>query len=511
MPDMGASERSAIVFEAVTKRYRLSGGARAKLLDAFGLSRFVSMKKEQQDFLALDDVSFQLERGRRMGLIGRNGAGKTTLLKLISGNFRPSAGRVEVSGSVQALMTMGQGFHPDYTGRENIHASLHYNGLSDREVNDAFADVVEFCELGPFLDQPFKTYSSGMQSRLMFATATAIRPDILIIDEVLGAGDAYFLAKSKHRVDKIIANGCTLLLVSHSMQQVLELCDEAIWLDGGRINLVGKASGVVKAYEEALYGAMPGSGDPLSTRRRVRPKGSFESRPQGSVIDMTKKPGNPSEGTRSSLDRSESADVVSIPPTLRLQIPTFLPHAHGSEIPAIPDRDGRTFHNQARDGLSRWGGSKGTKIVGFGISGPSGLTDRLTSLQPAQMTIFIESEVESEVAYTYGVAIYDLQGRPVCRFFSPPDCFAAKVGAGRRVDLVLNPNQLGPGSYMISLSIHQATTIEGANAAPRYDLFNRSFEITVELPDSLASASAQFFHSCEWNFGASALPHFSQS
>src|ERR1700721_49278 len=182
-------------------------------------------------------LGFKIERGRRTGPIGRNGAGKTTLLKLISGNFRPSVGRVAVSGSVQALMTMGQGFHPDYTGRENIQASLHYNGLSQAEVAEAFEEVIDFCELGPFLEQPFKTYSSGMQSRLMFATATAIRPDILVIDGVLAAGDAYFLAKSKQRVDKIIANGCTLLLVSHSMQQVLELCDEAISLTGALINL----------------------------------------------------------------------------------------------------------------------------------------------------------------------------------------------------------------------------------------------------------------------------------
>ncbi|WOH68181.1 polysaccharide ABC transporter ATP-binding protein [Bradyrhizobium sp. BWA-3-5] len=500
---MGVNERPAIVFEAVTKRYRLGGGTREKLLDAFGLSRFVSEKKAPQDFLALDDVSFQLDRGRRMGLIGRNGAGKTTLLKLISGNFRPSSGHVEVNGSVQALMTMGQGFHPDYTGRENIEASLHYNGLSSHEVDEAFEDVVEFCELGPFLDQPFKTYSSGMQSRLMFATATAIRPDILIIDEVLGAGDAYFLAKSKHRVDRIVENGCTLLLVSHSMQQVLELCDEAIWLDGGRINLAGEAFNVVKAYEEGLYGAMPGSGDPLATRRRAGLQTAPVSQPKKSVADAAPL----ATGVSVASDKREELQVESGSSRVRrIQIPRFLPHEKDVNIPTIPDEDGRTFHNTTRDGVSRWKGVKGTKIVGFGISGPTGLTDRLISLQPAQLTVFLESETEGHVAYTYGVAIYDLHGRPMCRFFSPPDCFEAQVGAGRRVNLVLNPNQLGPGVYVISISIHGATTIEGANAAPRYDLLNRSFEITVELPNSLAAAGAEFFHSCEWNFEIAALP-----
>lgn len=497
----------AIVFEAVTKRYRLGGGAREKLLDAFGLSRFVSEKTAQQDFLALDDVSFRLGRGRRMGLIGRNGAGKTTLLKLISGNFRPSVGRVEVSGSVQALMTMGQGFHPDYTGRENIQSSLHYNGLSTREVDEAFADVVEFCELGPFLDQPFKTYSSGMQSRLMFAAATAIRPDILIIDEVLGAGDAYFLAKSKHRVDKIIEKGCTLLLVSHSMQQVLELCDEAIWLDGGRINMAGQAFSVVKAYEEALYGAMPGSGDPLATRRRAGRDSKAGSEPQPKVPMAVVAQESVAAAGANQLSEADAHPYAARGSVgLQLQIPTFLPHEQNVRIPAVPDRDARTFHNQARDGVSHWKGSKGTKIVGFGISGPAGLTKRLTSLQPAQMTVFLESETEGEVAYTYGVVIYDLHGQPVCRFYSPNDHFEATAGSGRRIDLVLNPNQLGPGIYVISISIHQATTIEGINAAPRYDLLNRSFEITVEMPDSLGPASAKFFHSCEWSFEKAILP-----
>jgi lipopolysaccharide transport system ATP-binding protein len=212
------------------------------------------------------------------------------------------------------------------------------------------------------------------------------------------------------------------------------------------------------------------------------------------------------ESASQSSDKGGQPQAMRASAGLRLQIPTFLPHEQKLEIPAIPDREGRTFHNQTRDGVSHWKGSKGTKVVGFGISGPTGLTDRLTSLQPAQMTIFLESETEGEVAYTYGVAIYDLQGRPMCRFFSPPDRFEARMGAGRHVDLLLNPNQLGPGVYVISISIHQATTIEGANAASRYHLLNRSFEITVELPDSLAAASAEFFHSCEWNFRTASLP-----
>ncbi|KAB0675919.1 ABC transporter ATP-binding protein [Aureimonas leprariae] len=511
---MTTAAAHAISFQNVTKRYRLGGGSKEQLADVLGLSRFFGRRQKKQEFLALDDVSFQLERGRRMGLIGRNGAGKTTLLKLISGNYRPTSGSIDVNGSIQALMTMGQGFHPDYTGRENIDASLHYNGLSRRQAADAFEDVVEFCELGPFLDQPFRTYSSGMQSRLMFATATAIRPDILIIDEVMGAGDAYFLAKSKQRVDRIISDGCTLLLVSHAMQQVLELCDEVIWLEGGRVNMIDEAFRVVKAYEEALYGALPGSGDPSSTRRRLDRKGRLVASEKALTVDAAHAVAAAADGA-GSQHSADDGETVAWPgigrpvdaSAMRMQIPRFVPHAEAaSMLPPVPNGDGRTFRNLARDGISRWGESGDLQIVGFAVSNANGLVDRLVSLQPAKLTIFLEAHVARRFDCTYGVAIHDLQGRPMARFFSEPDHFDAVEGTGRRIDLILNPNQLGPGVYSIGISIHEETSIEDASSAIRYDLLSRSFEVTVELPDSLSSASAQFFHSAEWDFHSADLP-----
>jgi homopolymeric O-antigen transport system ATP-binding protein len=490
----------AISFRHVTKRYRLGGGLNEQLKDALGIS-WLGRGKPKSNFVALDDVTFSLPRGKRMGLIGRNGAGKTTLLKLISGNFKPSEGRVTVNGSVQALMIMGQGFHPDYTGRENISASLHYNGLSSFEVRAAFDDVIDFCELGRFIDEPFRAYSSGMQSRLMFATATAIKPDILIIDEVLGAGDAYFLIKSKRRIDQIVERGCTLLLVSHSMGQVLELCEDAIWLEGGRIKQWGHAFEVVKAYEEAMYGAMLGSGDPSAARRTSpRELPASTQHPVAASPAVLEGPAVPS---------SQGA----IPHPLRhayrtplLQIPTFRPHEQEFLIPQLPDTDGRTLRYPDRGGVSRWPGHSGLKIVGFTVSGPQGPTARLISLQPALFTIFLEAEESRSFQCTYGLAINDLQGRVISRFFSPPDRFVATAGDGRRINIMLNPNQLGPGLYTIGISIHDETTIEQADSATRYDLLNRSFSLTVELPDSLAPASAAFFHSSEWSFSHAELP-----
>lgn len=494
--DMSKSQLPAIRFDHVTKVYRLGAGPKDQLLEALGLSRFAERKQTITEFRALDDVSFTLGRGRRMGIIGRNGAGKTTLLRLISSNFRPTTGTMEVNGSIQALMTMGQGFHPDYTGRENIQASLQYNGLSNADTQAAFDDVVDFCELGAFLDQPFKTYSSGMQSRLMFATATAIRPDILIVDEVLGAGDAYFLAKSKQRVDQIIKSGCTLLLVSHAMGQILELCDEAIWLEGGRIAKVGSALEVVKAYEEAVYGAMPGSGDPSATRRKVMADGGLKE--STAALRATE----PSPPFADGLTDPASALLA---PQYR-QIPYFTPHMQQVSLPVVPAEMARKLSFAAPGGISRWESEGGLKIVGFNVSGPRGQTDRITSLQPAKFTVFLEVEEAGEFDCTYGLAIHDLQGRAMSRLFAPPDRFDAKPGDGRRIEMILNPNQLGPGIYTVGISILGKTTIEAAGHAKRYDLLSRSFTITVELPDSYANASAEFFHTSEWHFSAVELP-----
>ena len=202
------------------------------------------------EFSALKNVSLTIGKGEQIGVVGRNGAGKTTLLKLLTGNFAPTTGKIAINGTVQALMQTGLGFHPDFTGEENLRSALTYNGLTGAQFKEALADAIEFVELDEFLQQPFKTYSLGMRSRLQFAAATAIHPDILIVDEVLGAGDAYFSGKSAARMKHLTSGGCTLLLVSHSMQQVSQFCQRCIWLEAGEMVMDGPALSVVRAYEE---------------------------------------------------------------------------------------------------------------------------------------------------------------------------------------------------------------------------------------------------------------------
>ena len=213
---------------------------------------FVSSRRYHHDFWALQEVDLQLEAGQSCGIIGRNGSGKSTLLKLISGVTRPSSGTVEATGRVGALLELGTGFHPEYTGRENIYFSAAMLGLEGAETEALVPEIVAFAELADFIDQPVKTYSSGMYMRLGFAVATSIRPDILITDEVLAVGDEAFQKKCIRRMEAFLGRGKTLLFCSHSTYHVRKLCQKALWLDHGRVRAWGGASEVTLAFEDYL-------------------------------------------------------------------------------------------------------------------------------------------------------------------------------------------------------------------------------------------------------------------
>ena len=240
----------AIRLAGVGKMYKIFSSRGANLKDALGLPSV--RHGRYTEFWALRGIDFELREGDRLGIIGRNGAGKSTILKLITQNIAPTEGVVEVKGQVQALLEAGGGLHPEFTGEENINAALTFLGLSTMEIRLARDDIAEFTELGRFLSQPFKTYSLGMQARLAFAIATTIRPRILIIDEVLGAGDAYFFAKSSARMRELLESGAAVILVSHALDQIVRFCDETIWVDRGRTVMRGPSIEVVKAYEKFI-------------------------------------------------------------------------------------------------------------------------------------------------------------------------------------------------------------------------------------------------------------------
>jgi len=468
-------ETLAIQFKNVTKIYHLHGSQKDQLIHILGLKRFgIGTKTPAKEFYALSDISLDVPVGHRIGIIGRNGAGKTTLLKLICGNFLPTLGSVTVNGNVQALMNMGLGFHPEYTGRENVEASLLYNGLSKDNYLEAMESIIEFCELDDFLDQPFKTYSLGMQARLMFATTTAIRPDILIVDEVLGAGDAYFVAKSKVRVENMVGSGCTMLLVSHSMQQILELCEEAIWLDHGRIHMQDESLLVVKAYEEFLHGPIKQISIPKAVKLRdISPDSNASSHDSG-------------------------AHKLALTNNAILQEPVFRPHSETPRFPLV--NMPLKFNYIAKGGISRWDSQPGAKFCGFTMLNEQGESNQFMTLTPVKFIFTFISEREGEFTCRYAINIYDLLGKSVTSIKSPADNFHMLNGEMRSVELCFNPMQIGPGEYVLSISIHDYDDLERFNSTIRYDLLSRSFSFTVKLPDSLNVLETMYYHSAEWQF-----------
>lgn len=210
------------------------------------------LKKKKEDFWALKDLNFDVYEGERIGIIGRNGAGKSTLLKILSRLLYPTRGKALIRGRVTSLIEVGIGFNQALTGMENIYLNGRLHGLTKSEIQEKFDEIVEFSELGRFIDEPIKHYSSGMKSRLGFSVAAHLEPDILMLDEVLSVGDIGFSRKCLSKVEGMTGGGQTLLFVSHSPGDVLKFCDRAIWLENGQIKFDGSAIDAIEMYQEAM-------------------------------------------------------------------------------------------------------------------------------------------------------------------------------------------------------------------------------------------------------------------
>jgi lipopolysaccharide transport system ATP-binding protein len=235
---------NVISVKNVTKTYRLYNTHADRVKEAFHPLR----KKYHRPFNALEDVSFDIKRGEPIGIIGRNGSGKSTLLQIICGILQPTLGNVEVDGRVSALLELGAGFNPEFTGRENVYINGAILGLKRGDIDARFDDIARFADIGDFIDQPVKTYSSGMYVRLAFAVAINVDPDILVVDEALAVGDIYFQHKCMHRMSELLKGGTTVVFVTHDMTAVKSLCTEAILLHDGSIAKRGRAEEVVDGY-----------------------------------------------------------------------------------------------------------------------------------------------------------------------------------------------------------------------------------------------------------------------
>ncbi|GAB4313223.1 MAG: hypothetical protein Kow0059_04330 [Candidatus Sumerlaeia bacterium] len=240
-----------ITADHISKRYYLYSSPWAKVRELVGLGSGGGRRRE---FWALRDVSLRVGRGQTLGVIGPNGAGKSTLLKVLTGITRPTSGQLEVKGKVAALLELGTGFHPEFTGRQNIHINGKMLGLSDAEIRAREQEIIAFAEIGPFIDQPLRTYSTGMAMRLGFAIGVAAHPDVFIIDEVLAVGDAYFSQKCFRKLEQIRDLGTTILFVSHDMNAIVRLCDEAVLLNEGRIEAAGVPRDIIEYYTQLIAG-----------------------------------------------------------------------------------------------------------------------------------------------------------------------------------------------------------------------------------------------------------------
>lgn len=238
----------AISVEHISKMYKLYRGRADRLKDALHLSG----KKSYQEYYALSDVSFEVKKGETVGLIGTNGAGKSTLLKLITGVLTPSAGQIEVNGKISALLELGAGFNYEYTGMENIYFNGTLMGYTREQMEEKVPKIVEFAGIGEYINQPVKTYSSGMFARLAFAMAINVEPDILIVDEALSVGDIYFQSKCFKKMDEIKRNGTTVLLVTHDMSSVVKYCDKVVVLNHGKVVKEGNPKAMVDIYKKIL-------------------------------------------------------------------------------------------------------------------------------------------------------------------------------------------------------------------------------------------------------------------
>src|SRR5918999_1704814 len=259
----------AVSIKGVSKNFRTFPNSRARLKEALSFGR----KKYGRDFWALKDINLDVEKGTTLGIIGRNGAGKSTLLSIVSGILQPTEGTVEVDGRLVALFALGAGFNSEFTGRENIMLNGLILGIERQEMLERFDDIVEFADLGDFIDRPIKTYSSGMRSKLGFAVAVNVEPDVLILDETLAVGDAVYKETALQRMYELRDRGTTILFVSHGMKTVEDFCTKAALLHEGRLMTTGETTEVIAEYQALVAN--------LQTQRKRR---KAEGEPTSDIV-----------------------------------------------------------------------------------------------------------------------------------------------------------------------------------------------------------------------------------
>lgn len=249
-PALMLGMETAMILADVSVRYRVPR-ERVSGIKEFAI-RWLQRRIQYESFWALRGASFEVRRGEVFGVVGRNGSGKSTMLKVMARVLRPTEGRIVTRGRVAPLLELGAGFHPELTGRENIFLNCALLGIPQHQTEELLPSIVEFAELAEFIEAPLRTFSTGMVARLGFSVATAIRPDILLVDEVLSVGDTAFQEKCIDRMNHFVESGTTIIIVSHALQTISSFCHRALWLDHGHVNIVGDVQDVIDAYSASF-------------------------------------------------------------------------------------------------------------------------------------------------------------------------------------------------------------------------------------------------------------------
>ncbi len=450
-----------IQVQDVGKRFRRSlPGDRLRTLKSALVGGLRTRDLPPEDTIpALSGVTFSVARGESFGLIGGNGSGKSTLLKLVAGMLRPTTGQVVVDGRVAALIELGAGFHPEISGRENVYINGAVLGLSRREIDRRYADIVEFSGLGGFMEEPVKNYSSGMYVRLGFAVAIHTDPDVLLVDEVLAVGDEAFAHRCVRRIEEFLAAGRTLLLVSHSLDLVAELCDRVLWLDRGDQRLVGEPRRVVDAYRQAV--AEQEGAEHLAAANRQR-----AALAAGGTAADADNPANPAHPAH--------------PPNI----------ANVAGATAGGGRGGRTGAGDAAAEADRWG-SRAAELTGIRLLGADGAERYLlASGEPAVFELRARALAPLD-DFVFGIAIRTPRGFECWGTNTDLAGYLPGRLSGEVVVRVTCPAlRLAPGEYTLDAAVH------ARDGAP-YDYHRRALGFTVT---ARAGGIGVYFPEHRWDF-----------
>jgi len=444
-----SDEKVAIRVDQLSKLYRRStAGHQLRTLKSALVERsLISGLRPEQAIQAVDDISFTVARGEALGVIGGNGSGKSTLLKLVAGILRPSSGKITVNGRVAALIELGAGFHPEISGRENIYINGAVLGLSKRQITRRYDDIVEFAGLEDFIEEPVKNYSSGMYVRLGFAVAIHTDPDILLVDEVLAVGDEAFTHRCMRRIEEFLARERTLLLVSHALGQIEEICDRALWIDRGRLRLEGLPRRVLDAYRQEVAEA--------ESERHREAKELCESQPEeAAAVELTSDSGDRESATDS--DRQpDSADEMA------------------------PEQE-----------VLRWGSGEATiERVVMLCAGEERY--HFKSGEEVAFEIDIQSQREFD-DFVFGIALSTPRGVECWGTNTDLSGWVPKLlhSGSARVRIICPELRLAPGEYLLDVAIHSR---EGTPYDYRRKLL--SFSVTAER-----GGIGLYFPQHQWSF-----------